>query len=58
MTRGYLVNEYDERVGRYNINGVNEYYVELYHESKGYMTERQLREYALSLNLELEEKKK
>lgn len=56
MTRGYLVNEYGEQVGRYNINGVNEYYVELYHQSKGYMTEKQLQSYALSLSLECEEK--
>ena len=51
MTRGNIVNEFNEVVGRYNINGVNEYYVEMYKQSKGYMTEIQLSKYVLSLGL-------
>lgn len=55
MVRGYLVNEFGERIGRYNINGVNEYDVILYHNFIGYMTERQLINYALNLGLMTEE---
>ena len=58
MVRGYLVNEFDEKVGCYDINHKNEYYVSMYHESRGYMTEDQLREYAYGLDLQLEESKK
>lgn len=55
MTRGNIVNEFDEVVGRYNINGVNDYYVEMYKQSRGYMTEKQLTEYVNSLGLYIEE---
>lgn len=55
MTRGYLVNEFKEKVGVYNINHKNEYYVELYHQPRGYMTEKQLKNYADILEVEFEE---
>ena len=38
MVRGYLVNEFGERLGTYNINGVNEYFVSLFGISLGYKT--------------------
>ena len=55
MIRGYLVNEFGDRSGRYNINGVNEYDVILYHNFVGYMTEKQVVDYALKLGLMIEE---
>lgn len=58
LVRGYLVNEYGEKVGTYNINGVNEYSVHLYHENKGFYTEKQLIKYCDMLGLYLEESKK
>ena len=42
MIRGYLINEFGEKVGCYNINGRNEYIVSMYHNKIGYMTEKQL----------------
>ena len=40
--RGNIVNEFGETVGKYNINGINDYFVSLYGVRKGYMTEKQL----------------
>lgn len=57
MVRGYLINEFDEKIGCYNINGTNEYSVSLYHNLVGYMTEKQLNEYAYRLGLYFEETK-
>lgn len=57
LVRGYLVNEFDEKVGIYNINGKNEYYVSMYHQNKGFMTEKQLTSYAEIMGLYLEESK-
>ena len=58
MVRGYLVNEFGEKVGAYNINGVNEYGVTLYHTFVGFMTERQIIKYADKLSLYLQEQNK
>lgn len=55
LVRGYLVNEFDEKVGSYNINGRNEYYVSMYHQNRGMMNERQLVDYAEQMGLYLEE---
>lgn len=57
MIRGFLVNEFGENIGRYNINGKNEYDVIMYHNFIGYMTERQLSNYALNLGLMIVESK-
>ena len=57
MIRGYLINEFGEKVGCYNINGRNEYTVSMYHNKIGYMTEKQLVNYALNLGLMTEETK-
>lgn len=42
IIRGSIVNEFGEVVGKYNINGINDYFVSLYGVRKGYMTEKQL----------------
>lgn len=57
LVRGSLVNEFGEKVGRYNINGNNEYFVSLYGESKGYITEKQLNGFAMNMGLSFEEQK-
>ena len=42
IIRGSIVNEFGEVVGKYNINGINDYFVSLYGVRKGYMTGKQL----------------
>lgn len=51
LKRGYIVNEFNEIVGCYNINGKNEYYVSIYHTNKGYMSENDLLNYVYGLGL-------
>ena len=57
MVRGKIVNEFNEQVGKYNINGVNEYSVTMYNVFIGFMTKIQLVNYILKLNLFYEETK-
>lgn len=57
MVRGKIVNEFNEQVGKYNINGVNEYSVTMYNVFIGFMTKMQLVNYILKLNLFYEETK-
>lgn len=55
MIRGYLVNEFGEKVGDYNIRSVGKYHVSLFHQNKGIMDTMQLLEYADRLGLYPEE---
>lgn len=57
LVRGYLVNEFDEKVGCYDVNGTNEYSVNMYHSFVGFMTEEQITSYAEAMGLYLEESK-
>lgn len=57
MVRGFLVNCFNEKVGFYSLVDENKYHIIMYKQDRGFMTEKQLFDYIMKMELKVNETK-